>query len=82
MLHILLYLKKENGFYVSIHEANLVNYSSMTLAPKGDGLLEAELYPWSDGTKVKLNSNISSPWRTIQIAENSSDLLLSNMILN
>jgi len=75
-------LKKKNGFYVSIHEANLVNYSSMTLAPKGDGLLEAELYPWSDGTKVKLNSNISSPWRTIQIAENSSDLLLSNMILN
>ena len=75
-------LKKKNGFYVSIHEANLVNYSSMTLAPKGNGLLEAELYPWSDGTKVKLNSNISSPWRTIQIAENSSDLLLSNMILN
>jgi len=80
--HTPLTVKKKNGYYVSIHEANLVNYSSMTLAPKGDGLLEAELYPWSDGTKVKLNSNISSPWRTIQIAENSSDLLLSNMILN
>ena len=55
MLHILLFtLKKKNGFYVSIHEANLVNYSSMTLAPKGDGLLEAELYP--DGQmELKLN---------------------------
>jgi len=80
--HTPLTIKTKNGYYVSIHEANLINYSSMTLAPKGKGLLEAELYPWSDGTKVKLTSNISSPWRTIQIAENSSDLLLSNMILN
>ena len=54
----------------------------MTVAPKGDGKLEAELYPWSDGIKVKLESEIISPWRTIQIAENSSDLLLSNMIIN
>ncbi len=75
-------LKKKNGYYVSIHEANLINYSSMTLAPRGNGKLEAELYPWSDGTKVKLESEISSPWRTIQIADNSSDLLLSNMIIN
>ncbi|MBL6603905.1 MAG: glycoside hydrolase family 97 N-terminal domain-containing protein, partial [Cryomorphaceae bacterium] len=75
-------LKKKNGFYVSIHEANLINYSSMTLAPRGNGSLEAELYPWSDGTKVKLESEIISPWRTIQIADSSSDLLLSNMILN
>ena len=75
-------LKKKNGLYVSLHEANLINFSSMTIAPKGDGKLEAELYPWSDGIKVKLESEIISPWRTIQIAENSSDLLLSNMILN
>lgn len=75
-------LKKKNEYYVSIHEANLVNYSSMTIAPMGDGKLEVELYPWSDGTKVKLKSKILSPWRTIQIADNSSDLLLSNMIIN
>ena len=80
--HTPLTLKKKNGLYVSLHEANLINFSSMTIAPKGDGKLEAELYPWSDGIKVKLESEIISPWRTIQIAENSSDLLLSNMILN
>ena len=80
--HTPLTLKKKNGLYVSLHEANLINFSSMTLAPKGDGNLEAELYPWSDGIKVKLESEIISPWRTIQIAENSSDLLSSNMILN
>lgn len=75
-------IKKNNGFFISIHEADLTNYSSMTLAAKGNGKLEAELYPWSDGTKVKLKNRIITPWRTIQIADNSSDLLTSNLILN
>ena len=81
--HTPLTIKKNNGYLISIHEANLVNYSSMTLAPKGNGMLEVELYPWSDGiTKVKLDSQIVSPWRYIQIADNSSELLMSNIILN
>ena len=69
-------IKKENGIYISIHEANLINFSSMTIAPMGNGVLEAELYPWSDGTKVKSDNSIKSPWRTIQIADNSSELLM------
>jgi len=75
-------IKKDNGIFISIHEADLTNYSSMTLAPRGNGSLEVELYPWSDGTKVKLENKILTPWRTIQIADNSSDLLNSNLILN
>ena len=75
-------IKKENGFFISIHEANLIDFSSMTIAPMGNGVLEAELYPWSDGTKVKSDNSIKSPWRTIQIADNSSELLMSNLILN
>ena len=55
----------------------------MTLAPKGNGKLEVELYPWSDGiTKVKLEKEIISPWRYIQIADSSSELLMSNIVLN
>jgi alpha-glucosidase len=75
-------IKKRNGLFISIHEANLIDYSSMTLAPRGNGSLEAELYPWADGTKVKSSKGIISPWRTIQIADCSSDLLRSNLILN
>ena len=53
MLRTPLTIKKTNGLHISIHEAKLINYSSMTLAPKGNGKLEVELYPWSDGiTKV------------------------------
>ena len=80
--HTPLTVKKENGLLISIHEANLIDYSSMTLAPKGEGILEVELYPWSDGTKVKLDKKINSPWRFIQIADNSSDLIDSDIILN
>ena len=81
--HTPLTIKKTNGLHISIHEAKLINYSSMTLAPKGSGKLEVELYPWSDGiTKVKLEKEIISPWRYIQIADSSSELLMSNIVLN
>ena len=80
--HTPLTIKKDNELFISIHEANLVDYSSMTLKPKGNGKLEVELYPWSDGIKVKSTTGINSPWRTIQIANNSSELLDSNIILN
>ena len=32
----------------------------MTLAPKGNGKLECELYPWSDGIKVKLKDKVTT----------------------
>ncbi len=80
--HTPLTIKKDNNLFISIHEANLIDYSSMTIAPKGEGKLEVELYPWSDGIKVKSNKGINSPWRTIQISNSSSGLLNSNLILN
>ena len=80
--HTPLTIKKDNGSFISIHEANLVDFSSMTIAPRGEGKLEVELYPWADGIKVKSNDGINSPWRTIQITNSSSDLLKSNLILN
>ena len=80
--HTPLTIKKSNGSYISIHEANLIDFSSMTLAPRGQGKLAVELYPWADGIKVKSNDGINSPWRTIQIANSSSELLNSNLILN
>ncbi|QYJ84594.1 glycoside hydrolase family 97 protein [Shewanella mesophila] len=74
--------KLENGVHMSIHEAALVDYAAMTLDQRRDGILRADLTPWSDGLKVKTHAGFSTPWRTIQIADNATGLLNSDLILN
>jgi alpha-glucosidase len=65
---------------LSIHEAALTDFSSMALARTGENTLQAELFPWSDGVKVRGDLPLRSPWRTIQIAEQAGDLIESNLI--
>ncbi|MEC3908653.1 glycoside hydrolase family 97 protein [Tamlana sp. 2201CG12-4] len=75
--------KANSGTYLSIHEANLTDYSDMTLLNKaGTTLLESNLVPWPDGIKVKGETPLKTPWRTIQIAEQAGELIESNLILN
>lgn len=81
-VHTPLTMKATNGVYLSIHEANLNNYSSMALMPLHSNKLKADLFPWSDGVKVKGAAPFQTPWRTIQIAESPGDLLTSYLILN
>ena len=45
--------QRKDGTVITIHEANLANYSSMALKATGTKKLECDLFPWSDGTKVK-----------------------------
>ena len=75
-------LRQSNGIHVSIHEAALVDYASMTLRQQRDGNLKAELRPWSDGIAVKKSGAFSTPWRTIQISPSAAGLANSNLILN
>ena len=75
-------MQTAEGIHLSIHEAALINYSAMTLKPEGNLILKASLVPWSDGVLVKGQTPLKTPWRTIQIAENTGDLITSYMILN
>jgi alpha-glucosidase len=75
-------MRASDRLYLSIHEANLTDYASMTLAYVGGTKLKCELVPWSDGIKVKGVTPLKTPWRTIQIAEQPGDLITSYMILN
>lgn len=74
--------RNRNNVHLSIHEAALVDYASMTLDQQRPGVLKADLIPWSDGIKVKTSGSFKTPWRTIQIAENAVGLLNSRLILN
>ncbi|WP_367770360.1 glycoside hydrolase family 97 protein [Flavobacterium sp. WC2421] len=73
-----------DGFFASIHEANLTNYADMTLLKsKTDPLsFECNLVPWPDGVKVKTTAPMETPWRTILITDTAADLVASNTILN
>ena len=71
-----------SGVHLSIHEAALTDYTAMTLDQPRDGVMKADLTPWSDGIKVKTQLPFHTPWRTIQIAPNAAGLINSSLILN
>ncbi|MBE9507610.1 MAG: glycoside hydrolase family 97 protein [Chloroflexi bacterium] len=81
-VHTPLTLETADGLFLSIHEANLTDYASMTLMASDNNTLLCDLVPWSDGVKVKASTPHQTPWRTIQIAENAGDLITSYLILN
>ena len=81
-VHTPLTLELENGLYVSLHEAALTDFASMTLIPRAGSRFECDLVPWSDGSKVKGSTPFVSPWRTIQIATSPGGLIESSLILN
>lgn len=80
--HTPLTIKTTDNHYVSIHEAALIDFSSMTLYGDEKNKLKIDLVPWKDGIKVKTNGSFKTPWRTIQIADTPGGLIESNLILN
>ena len=74
--------QRKDGITISIHEANLTNYSSMTLKADGSKNMECDLIPWSDGVKVRTQTPMESPWRTIIVGATPSDIITSTLILN
>jgi len=70
------------GVFVSIHEANLTDFSGMLLESRGEGRLQARLYPGPDGVLVHASAPMRSPWRTVQVAERPGDLVSSYLVLN
>src|SRR2546430_6913467 len=75
---------RDGKTFVVIHEANLVDYAKMNLrGPRMDGrTLLADLAPYADGVKVRGHTPFVTPWRTIQIADNVTELSPSVIGLN
>ena len=74
--------QRSDGITIAIHEANLTNYSSMTLESTGTKNMKCDLIPWSDGVKVRVNKNLISPWRTIIVGNSPSEIAMSTLTLN
>lgn len=81
-VHTPLTIESNSGLKLSFHEANLIDFASMTLAHETGTQLKSDLVPWADGVKVRVKDHFTSSWRTLQIAEKSTDLIDSYLILN
>jgi alpha-glucosidase len=80
--HTPMTLRTPSGVHLSIHEAALVDYASMSLKQIRPGRFKADLAPWSDGVLVKTSTPFVTPWRTIQVSPDAKGLLNSSLILN
>lgn len=78
-----LQMKTDDGLYINIHEAALVDYSCMHLNLDDKNMVfESWLTPDAQGNKGHIQSPSHSPWRTVMICDNACDVLASNLILN
>src|SRR6056297_2678147 len=75
-------MKTEDGLHLALHEAALVDYSSMNIEHTGENKLKANLVLRHDGVLVHASTPFVTPWRTLQIGENAGDLVESYLILN
>ena len=70
-----------DSLYMTIHEADLTDYASLNLTPRGTRLLTA-LTPWQSGVKVYASAPFRSPWRYVIVASRPGDLITSHIELN
>ena len=78
-----LMLKADDGLYVNIHEAALVDYPAMQLHVDRASLrLKASLVPNAVGSLAFLHAPFRTPWRTLIVSDNAPDMLASKLILN
>jgi len=76
-----LQMKTDEGLYVNIHEAALVDFPCMHLLQKGN-TLKAVLTPDAQGNRGDMQTPCKTPWRTIQVAQSATAQLESRLVLN
>ena len=78
-----LQMKTDDGLYINIHEAALVNYSCMHLNLDDENMvLESWLTPDAQGVKAYVQTPDHTPWRTVMVSDDARDMLASDLILN
>ena len=83
-VHTPVTMRTNEGVHISIHEAALIDFASMTLKVDTASLKLTSQLVGSErlGYKVKRGLPFKTPWRTIQIADKASELIESRLILN
>lgn len=78
-----LMLKSDDGLYINIHEAALVNYPAMHLnLDASTFMMSSHLTPDKNGVKGYIQTGSTTPWRTVIVSDDARDILSSNLIIN
>lgn len=78
-----LMLKTNDGIYINLHEAALINYSCMHLNLDDKNMtFTSWLTPDAKGDKGYMQAPSHSPWRTIIVSDDAREILSSKMTYN
>lgn len=78
-----LQLKTDDGLYLNLHEAALINYPAMHLNLDDKNMVFTSwLTPDAQGMKGFLQTPFQSPWRTVMVTDDARKVLASSLILN
>lgn len=78
-----LMLKTNDGLYINLHEAALINYSCMHLNLDDKNMtFTSWLTPDAKGDKGYMQAPSHSPWRTIMVSDDAREILASKMTYN
>lgn len=78
-----LQMKSDDGLYINLHEAALVDYSCMHLNLNDRNFVfTLQLTPDAIGNMAYMQTPCHTPWRTVIVSDDARDILASNLILN
>lgn len=78
-----LQLKTDDGLYINLHEAALINYGAMHLDLDEETLtFRSWVTPDANGSKGHLQTPAQTPWRTVIVSDDARDILASRITLN
>ena len=76
-----LQMKTDDGLYINIHEAALVDYSCMHLdLDDRNFVFVSHLTPDAQGWKGYMQTPCRTPWRTVTVSDDARDILASRLI--
>ena len=76
-----LQMKTDEGLYINIHEAALVDYSCMHLDLDDESMVfTSHLTPDAQGWKGYMQAPCKTPWRTVMVVDDARKVLASRII--
>lgn len=78
-----LQMKTDDGLYLNIHEAALIDFPAINLElDEKANILRVHLTPDAQGNKGHVQTAFNTPWRTIIVSDDARDILASKLVYN